>query len=118
MMFPKTKRIRHKGNPLKELNKKVHERDGYTCIIPGCDRPVVLGEKFHHEPCGAAKEDRIERACLLCSYHHDIRHGRKGLRKVRRQCVEYLSRLYPEDWAGIKDKYLQSEEVEHCVSFL
>lgn len=95
MMFPKIKRIRHKGNPLKELNKKVHERDGYTCIIKGCDRPVVLGEKFHHEPCGAAKEDKIEKACLLCSHHHYIRHhGKEGLREVKRQCIEYLSNLY------------------------
>lgn len=96
-MFPKIKRVRHKGKLLAQLNKDVHIRDGYTCIIKGCDRPVALGEKFHHEPCGAAKEDRLEKACLLCKNHHYIRHhGKEGLREVKRQCVEYLKGLYPQ----------------------
>jgi len=108
--FPKTKRYRLKGEPLKQFNKQVHDRDGYTCIIKGCDRPVVLGEKFHHEPCGATKEDRIERACLLCFHHHYIRHhGKEGLKEVRTQCVEYLSERYPEDWEGLRERYVDYE---------
>jgi hypothetical protein len=95
----KREKIRLKGKPLAKLNTDIHERDGHTCIISGCGRYVLLGVKFHHEPCGHSKEDRMERGCLLCSNHHDIRHhGKEGLEEIRRQCVEYLNNLYPEEW--------------------
>ena len=106
----KIKKVRLKGKQLAQLNTDIHERDGHTCIIRGCDRYVLPGVKFHHEPCGNAKEDRIERGCLVCGEHHDIRHhGKEGLQEIRQQCVEYLSNLYPEDWAEIKDRYWAGE---------
>jgi len=104
-MQKKTK-IRLIGKPLAKLNNDIHERDGHTCIISGCGRYVLPGAKFHHEPCGNTKEDRIERGCLVCDIHHDIRHhGRVGLEDIRRQCVEYLSSIYPEDWTELINKY-------------
>lgn len=107
----KDKKVRLIGKPLAKLNNDIHERDDHTCIIKGCGRYVLSGEKFHHELCGNEKEDRIERACLLCERCHHIRHhGKKGLEDIRRQCVEYLSNLYPDDWAGIKDRYIAGEE--------
>lgn len=108
----KIKKVRLTGKPLKKLNTDVHDRDDHICIIRECGRYVLPGEKFHHEPCGSSKEDRIERTCLLCSVHHDIRHhGKEGLEDIRQQCAKYLSNLYPEDWAEIKEKYRAGEEV-------
>lgn len=95
----KKERVRLKGQALAQLNNDIHERDGHTCIISGCDLYILPGEKFHHEPCGPNKEDRIEKACLLCKGHHNTRHhGRVGLEEIKQQCVDYLSELYPDDW--------------------
>lgn len=106
----KVDKIRLTGKPLEKLNEAIHERDDHICIIKGCDRYILPKSKFHHEPCGNAKEDRIERGCSLCEHHHTIRHhGKKGLGDIRRQCVEYLSSLYPDDWAEIKDRYLNDD---------
>lgn len=93
-MFPKNKRIRLTGKPLVELNRQIHERDDYTCIIKGCGRHVALGEKFHHEPCGAYKEDVIEKGCCLCYMHHQLRESKEG-DDIRQQCEDYLNGLYP-----------------------
>ncbi len=101
-VMQKNKKIRLTGKPLAKLNTDIHERDDHTCIISGCGRYVLPGEKFHHEPCGPNKEDRIEKACLLCSHCHDIRHhGKEGLEDIKQQCIEYLSNLYPDDWRGL-----------------
>lgn len=98
----KTKKKRVKGKALVQLNTDIHERDGHTCIIKGCDRYILPGEKFHHDPCGPDKQDIIQQGCLLCSDHHYTRHhGREGLEEVRQQCVDYLSNLYPDHWARI-----------------
>jgi len=102
-MFDKNKKIRFKGRMLRELNNKIFNRDGHTCIIRGCGRYILPDVKFHHEPCGSNKEDKIERGCLLCDHCHYIRHhGRDGLEEIKQQCVEYLSNLYPKDWLEIK----------------
>lgn len=99
MLMQKIKKIRLTGKLLAKLNNDIHERDGHICIIVGCGRYVALGEKFHHELCGADKEDRIQRGCLVCSEHHYIRHhGRDGSQEIKQQCVDYLSCLYPADW--------------------
>ncbi len=58
----KIKKVRLTGKPLAKLNNDIHERDGHICIISGCGRYVLPGVKFHHEPCGHSKEDRIEKA--------------------------------------------------------
>ncbi len=96
-MLAKQKRQRLTGKKLADLNKAIHERDGYACIIKGCGRHVPLGEKFHHEPCGAYKEDRIEKGCCLCYKHHQMRESKDGA-DIKRQCEEYLTALYPEVW--------------------
>lgn len=97
MMFQKHKTIRLTGKKLNQLNKDIHERDGYTCIIPGCIRHVPLVEKFHHEPCGVYKEDVIEKGVLLCYMHHQMRES-KHSEDVKLKCEEYLRLLYPDVW--------------------
>lgn len=91
----KTKRTRLTGKKLADLNKQIHERDNYTCIIPGCDHFVQLGEKFHHEPCGSNKEDVIQKGCLLCYEHHQQRES-KDSEPIRKACEDYLDGLYLE----------------------
>jgi hypothetical protein len=81
-----------------QLNNDIHERDGDTCIITGCGRFVAPGEKWHHEPCGCRKENRIEKGLLLCYEHHQQRHFGKNSAEIRRQCESYLRNLYPEVW--------------------
>lgn len=88
----KEKRLR--GKALSKLNDDIHERDGHTCIMPGCGRFVLPGEKFHHEPCGIGKEDRIECGVLLCYDHHYERHSGKNSTAVKQACINYLKGLY------------------------
>ena len=97
-MLQKVIRTRLKGNAVKQLNEQIHERDNYTCIVPGCGRYVPLEEKHHHEPCGAYKEDVLEKGCLLCWEHHKERHFGKGSQAVKKACEDYLRGLYPEVW--------------------
>jgi hypothetical protein len=100
MMIPKNKRHRVTGNKLTQLNKQIHERDGYSCIISGCSRHVPLYEKFHHEPCGAYKEDVIYKGCCLCYICHQLREGNDAER-IKRECENYLRKLYPDKWVSI-----------------
>jgi len=100
-MLEKPSRTRLKGKAVSELNLEIHERDNYTCIIKGCGKYVPIGEKWHHEPCGSKKEDRIERGCLLCYTDHQKRESKDGA-EIKRQCEEYLSGLYPKVW-GVRE---------------
>lgn len=84
--------IRLKGKKLLELNECIHERDNYQCIV--CGAYINLGEKWHHEPQGANKEDTEEKGLLLCYRHHNERHFGKNSRKIREKCEEYLRRKY------------------------
>lgn len=93
-MLLKRKKVRLTGKPLAKLNSDVHERDDHTCIIEGCGRFVDDGEKFHHEPCGPDKEDRIECAVTICSSHHHERHFCKNGADIKKQCVNYLRKKY------------------------
>lgn len=98
-MAQKKKKIRLIGKSLAQLNNDIHKRDDHTCIINGCGRYILDGEKFHHEPCGADKQDIIQQGCLLCSDHHYVRHhGRDDSQEIREQCRTYLTNLYPEHW--------------------
>lgn len=94
MMLPKAKRIRLKGKAVAELNKLIHERDDYTCIVSGCGKHVPIGEKWHHEPCGIHKEDVPEKGCLLCYEHHQQRDS-KNSAEIKEACENYLNDLYP-----------------------
>lgn len=94
MDLVKHKRVRQKGKALVRLNLEIHERDDYTCIIPGCGGHVPIGEKWHHEPCGIDKEDVIEKGCLLCYAHHVQRDSKDG-EPIRQACEDYLNGLYP-----------------------
>lgn len=98
----KKKRVRLQGNAVKRLNEQIHERDNYTCVVPDCGRHVPLCEKWHHEPCGAHKEDVIEKGCLLCYEHHQQREG-KNIGPIKKACEDYLRGLYPEVWGGVDD---------------
>ncbi|MBU2701675.1 hypothetical protein Ga0466249_002794 [Sporomusaceae bacterium BoRhaA] len=95
MDLTKHKRVRLKGKAVAKLNREIHERDSYTCIVPGCNRFVIIGEKWHHEPCGKNKEDVPEKGCLLCLDHHIQRESKNG-ETIRQACEDYLNGLYPE----------------------
>lgn len=94
MDLAKRKRIRLKGKAVAALNKTIHERDNYTCIVPGCGQHVPEGEKWHHEPCGQQKEDVPEKGCLLC-YKHHIQRESKDSEPIKQACEDYLNKLYP-----------------------
>lgn len=91
----KHKRTRLKGKAVDRLNEEIHERDNYQCIVPGCKRYVPIREKWHHEPCGANKEDVIEKGCLLCYKHHQQRES-KDSQPIKQACKDHLNRFYPE----------------------
>ncbi|WP_110955742.1 hypothetical protein [Anaerosinus massiliensis] len=93
MNLKKQKRIRLRGKAVAELNQFIHERDNYTCVVPGCGKHVPIGEKWHHEPCGVYKEDIPEKGCLLCYKHHQQRDG-KNSAEIREACEGYLNNLY------------------------
>ncbi|TWH49605.1 hypothetical protein [Sporomusa sp. KB1] len=97
-MLPKRKKVRITGKKLSKLNDDIHGRDDSKCIIKGCGRYVDPREKFHHEPQGNDKEDRIEHGVTLCLKHHTERHSGTNGADIREQCEEYLSGLYPKYW--------------------
>ena len=98
MDLQKKKRVRLQGRGIRALNEFVHERDDYACVVPGCGKYVPIAEKWHHECCGASKEDVPEKGCLLCWEHHQERHFGKGSQAVKKACENYLRGLYPEVW--------------------
>jgi hypothetical protein len=106
----KRKKVRLTGKQLAQLNTDIHERDGHICIISECGRYVLPGEKFHHEKNENGKEDKIEAGCLLCYYCHQERHFGISSIDIKKQCKQYLSSLYPEYWADIRDRYGAGEE--------
>ena len=95
-MYQKTKRVRLTGRKLSALNSEIHERDGNKCCL--CGRWVDPGEKWHHDPCGTAKQDRIECGVVLCRTCHHERHFGKNPNVYKDKVMDYLSRLYPEYW--------------------
>jgi len=96
-MLPKTKQIKLKGRALAALNAEVHSRDK-GCIL--CGAWVDPGEKFHHYPQGADKQDRIEGGVVLCRTCHDAAHFGEFIKMIKRQIEDYLRGLYPEYWGG------------------
>lgn len=91
-MLAKQKRIRLHGQALKDLNTKIHERDGNCCII--CGQYVLPGEKFHHEPPGAGKSDEIEKGVTLCFSCHAARHFGRDSTVLKAKITAYLRKLY------------------------
>ena len=90
------KRIRIKGKALSALNAEIHYRDSDSCV--SCGAWVHPGEKFHHEPCGCYKEDRLECGVTACGSCHHERHFGKDPNFYKDKIMDYLSRLYPEYW--------------------
>lgn len=90
----KNKKVRKKGKALKQINDEIHVRDKNQCIIQGCKLYVENGKKFHHEPQGADKEDRLECGVTLCDGHHYERHHGENSEAIRQECVDYLKKLY------------------------
>lgn len=99
-MIAKTVTIRLTGPRLAALNAEIHARDNNSCVC--CGRWVDPGEKFHHEPVGADKQDRIECGVTLCRKCHNERHFGKLLRMYRELIERYLRELYPEFWEMMK----------------
>ena len=99
-MIAKTSQIRLTGKPLAELNAEIHARDNNSCVC--CGRWVDPGEKWHHEPGGANKQDRIECGATVCGRCHHERHFGKLLRMYRELIERYLRELYPEFWEARK----------------
>ena len=94
----KTKRIRLHGRALAALNAEVHDRDNDCCIF--CGEGVDPGEKFHHYPQGADKQDRKECAVTACGKCHDLAHFSELVQEFKDKCESYLRKLYPEFWEG------------------
>lgn len=88
----KSNRVRLRGIALKKLNKEIHLRDGYSCIV--CGQFVEEGIKYHHEPCGSSKSDELEKGVTLCNRCHYERHHGKNLKEIKGICEEYLRKLY------------------------
>lgn len=93
-MVEAEKHIRLKGKKLRELNDEIFLRDNHKCII--CGRWVEEGQKFHHEPCGAAKSDELEKGVVLCRDCHFARHSGKNSREIKEKVRAYLNMLYPK----------------------
>lgn len=91
-VLDKSKRVKLKGEALKRLNRDIHLRDGYSCIV--CGQYVEEGIKFHHEPCNSSKSDEIEKGVTLCNSCHYERHHGKRLKEVKSICEQYLRALY------------------------
>lgn len=91
-MIAKKKPIRLKGHKLAELNKAIHDRDEDRCVI--CHKWVDPGEKFHHEPCGPNKQDRIECGVVLCQDCHNERHFGSNPNDYRDKIERYLGGQY------------------------
>jgi hypothetical protein len=84
--------IRLTGKKLRTLNNAIHVRDGHHCVI--CQAYVPDDTKFHHEPIGANKEDRMECGVVLCDRCHFERHNGLGGLKVKFKVEEYLDGIY------------------------
>ena len=87
----KQQKIRLKGKPLAALNAELHQRDG-GCVM--CGLWVDQGEKFHHEPCGINKQDRIDCGVVLCKRCHYERHFGKNSVVIKKRIEEYLFDIY------------------------
>jgi hypothetical protein len=94
-MIAKNKPVRLKGEKLAKLNADIHERDNDCCVL--CGRWVDPGEKFHHEPCGPDKQDRVECGVVLCEKCHYERHFGKNSIAVKKFIEEYLKNYYGGD---------------------
>lgn len=86
-------RVHITGKKLRELNEKIFERDGCSCVV--CGRWVDPNMKFHHEPCGSNKSDEIEKGVVLCEVCHYGRHFGKNAGEIRKKVEAYLTGLYP-----------------------
>lgn len=98
---PKHRAVHLTGKKMRALNEAIHERDGHHCIV--CHAYVPDDVKFHHEPCGPYKEDRIECGVVLCDRCHFERHNGLGGIKVKFKVEEYLNSLYGGDGNGLKE---------------
>ena len=92
--IPKHKRIKLHGQAVKELNDRIHERDGHCCVL--CHKPVDDDEKWHHERSGI-KNDVEEEGVTLCYKCHYERHFGEKSDKIRERCRSYLIMLYGKD---------------------
>lgn len=90
-MIAKNKPVRITGKKLAELNEAIHQRDA-GCVL--CRRWVDPGEKFHHEPCGPFKQDRVECGVILCRGCHNERHFGQSPNDYRDRIERYLRGIY------------------------
>ena len=90
----KREKVRLTGKALKKLNEDIYNRDSRHCII--CETWIEEGTKFHHEPQGANKQDRVEGGVMLCGSCHWERHFGKETQDYKERCEEYLRGLYGE----------------------
>jgi len=97
-MLQKLNITRLKGKAISILNDEIHERDNYKCIIDGCYNNIDDDEKFHHEKRNGLKNDVIQEGISLCYKHHQDRHFGDNSKEIKRQCVTYLSKIYPDYW--------------------
>lgn len=93
--IPKHKHIRLHGQAVKELNDRIHERDGHCCVL--CGKPVDDGEKWHHVYFGNGnKNDVEEEGVTLCMDCHTLAHGPDS-RDIRIVLSQYLEAVNNEN---------------------
>lgn len=97
LILQKTKITRLKGERLKELNSRIHYRDGNCCIL--CGKYVQDGEKFHHEKKNGIKNDVEQEGATLCYACHQQRHFGDNCNYIKERCRKYLEKLYPAYWS-------------------
>ena len=86
--IPKHKRIKLHGQAVKELNDRIHERDGHCCVL--CGKHVDDGEKWHHVYFGNGnKNDVEEEGVTLCMDCHTLAHG-PDAKDIKTVLIQYL----------------------------
>ena len=89
----KHKHIKLHGKAVKELNDRIHERDGHCCVL--CGKPVDDDEKWHHVNFGNGNKNDVEEEgvtlCMDC--HKNKAHGEdsRGIRVVLLQYLEAVN---------------------------
>jgi 5-methylcytosine-specific restriction endonuclease McrA len=70
-------KVSHHGRHIPEIVRTaIHERDGYTCVRPGCGGTAVL--EIHHYKVDHARGGPVAywNLCTVCRHcHHLLTHG-------------------------------------------
>lgn len=112
LALPKVIKIQHKpkiktriqtDKQYSQACREVDERDNHTCQHPNCNCRII--QHHHGRFRSRGGQDRVEELVGLCWRHHtgskDSPHQSEEWRKY---WVEWLTKRYPEYWAGVREK--------------